>query len=96
MTTTYNRTLFVEDLTKATVILYIFENSKYSEDRGEEHKVEYTGVKSWSIVDGEDAAQIEAESDGSCIDELHEYLVLSFANGDTATFRNNHVAMFIW
>lgn len=96
MTTTYNRTLFLEDLTKATVILHIFENSKYSEDRGEEHKVEYTGVKSWSIVDGEDAAQIEAESDGSCIDELHEYLVLSFANGDTATFRNNHVAMFIW
>ena len=83
-----------EDLQKATVQLYITEGVKWN-NPGEEKEVKYTGLKSWSLVDGEDAMKIEAESDGSCIDEYHEYLVLEFIDGTTATFRNSHVDMFI-
>lgn len=96
MKRTYNSTLFLspEELQKATVKLFITDGVKW-EVKGldEETEVTYTGLKQWSIVDGDDAAQIEAEAD--CVDEYHEYLVLEFVDGTTATFRNSHVDMFI-
>lgn len=97
MIKTYERTMFIENLVDAKVKLYVYENSKYTGNVGEEEEkeVNYTGLKSWSIVDGDDAAAIEAKTDGSCIDENHEYLVLNFIDGTTATFRNSHVDMFI-
>lgn len=97
MKTTFTRTMTMtnEELQKATVRLYISEGVKWN-NPGEEKEVKYTGLKSWSIVSGIDAAEIEAESDGSCIDEYHEYLVLEFVDGSIATFRNSHVDMFIF
>ena len=94
MKETYTRTMMIPDLTKATVTLEVFLTTKY-EAVGHGVEVKYTGVKAWSIVSGEDAAEIEAESDGSCIDENHEYLILHFENGETSTFRNSHVDMWI-
>ena len=88
-------TFFTENLADEKVKLYIYENSKYTGNIGEEKEVNYTGLKSWSVVDGEDAKAIENETDGSCIDENHEYLVLNFVDGTTATFRNSYVDMFI-
>lgn len=95
MTKTYERTTFISNLAEAKVKIYLYENSKYTGNIGEEKEVNYTGLKSWSIVDGDDAKQIENETDGTCIDENHEYLVLNFTDGTTATFRNSHVDMFI-
>lgn len=99
MTRTYERTMMIEDLSKATVRIYLYEGCKYTakfaEDLGEEKEITYTGLKNWSIVDGEDATEIENHTDGSCIDEYHEYLVLRFVDGSEATFRNSHVDMFI-
>ena len=93
-TYTHTMTMTNEELQKATVKLYISEGVKWN-NPGEEKEVKYTGLKSWSVVTGEDAVKIEAESDGSCIDEYHEYLVLEFVDGTTSTFRNSHVDMFI-
>ena len=94
MKKTYTGTMMIPDLTKATVTIECHMTTKY-EAVAPGLEVKYTGVKAWSIVSGEDAAEIEAESDGSCIDENHEYLILHFENGETSTFRNSHVDMWL-
>lgn len=97
MKRTYNRTMTMdnEKLQKATVILDITEKVKYIGNPGEETTITYTGLTQWSIVDGKDALKIEVDLSESEKDEYHEYLVLEFNDGTTATFRNSHVDMFI-
>ena len=96
MKTTYARTLFHPVLSECTFKLYIHEATKYEADENDEIKVEYNGVTAWDIIEGGDEAQeIESMTDDSGIDENHEYLVLHFENGETATFKNSHVDMFI-
>lgn len=70
---------------KYTANKEVFENAK---------EVRYNDIKCWEIVSGDDATEIENETDSSCIDDCHEYLVLHFVNGETATFRNSYVDMF--
>lgn len=92
MKTTFTRTLFREDLTKATFTLELFEGTKFNAT-DYNHKVEYTGVTSWDIITGgKEAEEIEAQG---LVDEYHEYLVLHFQDGDSATFRNSHTVLFI-
>lgn len=95
MIKTYHGTWMRPNLAEAKVVLYFTESVKWEAEEEEEVKVELTGVKSWSIVDGEEAKLIEAETDEDGIDENHEYLILRFANGEESTYRNSHVAMFI-
>ena len=97
MINSYNRTLFKPDLTKATFELYLTDEVKYDVDdlETEATKVTYKGVKSWDLIEGgPEAEEIEKYSD--MMDEEHAYLVLHLSNGETATFRNTHVTMFIW
>ena len=96
MKKTYTRTMMHADLTKATVEIEVHEALKWEATQEDSKVVTYSGIKAWSIVSGEDAAEIESMTDASGIDEYHEYLVLHFTNGETATFRNSHVDMFIW
>jgi hypothetical protein len=94
MIRTYERTLFIPDLTKATIKLYIHEATKYEAPEDDEIEVKYTGVKAWSIIEGGKEAE-EIEATGDMIDENHKYLVLHFEDGSEATFRNSHVDMFL-
>lgn len=82
-----------------TVKMDIYSECKYtaSEEVFENEKtVTYENVVAFEVVTGEEATKIEAETDNSCIDDCHEYLVLYFENGETATFRNSYVDMFLW
>lgn len=79
----------------ATVEIEIHDQIKFADRSVDLKRVKYTGVVSFEVVTGAAAAAIEAETDYSCIDDLHEYLVLHFADGEDATFRNSYVDMFI-
>lgn len=58
-------------------------------------KREYYGVKGFDVVsDPATVEEIENFTDANSIDEYHEYLILYFENGETATFRNSHVDLF--
>lgn len=88
-------TISKEKLPKATFIIEIFGATKY-EQAEPDNKVEYKGVTSWDIIEGgEEAEAIEAETDASGADEYHEYLILHFEDGETATFRNSHIDLRI-
>ena len=81
------------------VEIHLYPVCKYSEAMrnvgpDEERFGKYEGVEFWEIVSGDDAAEMESHTDGSCIDPLHEYLVLHFTNGNTATYRNSCCDMF--
>lgn len=69
----------------------IYEGIKWEDPNPAVARVQYN-IKSFSIVNGE-AAGVE-NTDGTCIDENDEYLVLKLEDGDTATFRNSHCDMF--
>lgn len=70
----------------------------YNEVKWEAEKkafeIEYDDVKNWKVVGGCWAVEIEKDIDEEMIDEYHEYLVIEFYDGETATFRNSHVDMF--
>ena len=81
------------------VELDIYSECKYTanEEVFENQKVvEYDNVIGFEVVTEEQAKEIEEHTDESCIDDMHEYLVLYFEDGDTATFRNSYVDMFAW
>ena len=72
----------------------IYDSVKYSQNSKRVNTVKYSNIVNWEIVTGAEAAELESETDGSCIDDLHEYLVLNLADGTQATFRNSYVDMF--
>lgn len=81
------------------VELNIYSECKYtaSEKVFENQKVvEYENVIGFEVVAGEQAKEIETHTDESCTDDMHEYLVLYFENGETSIFRNSYVDMFVW
>lgn len=96
MIRTFTRTMMIKDLSKATVKMVVYKHNKYNSLDGEEKEINYKGVTSWDVIEGgAEAEEIESQTDAASADDNHEYLVLHFEDGTTATFRNSYVDMFI-
>ena len=72
----------------------IYDACKYTSTEAGK-RIRYNNVVAFEGVHGQAATLLEDETDDSGIDEFHEYLVLYFTNGETATFRNSHADLFI-
>ena len=82
-----------EKLQQAEIKLYLYKEDKYTGDITDEKEIRYTGLTAWDIITGGvEAEEIEAEG---LVDDHHEYLVLHFNDGTTATFCNSRVDMHI-
>lgn len=68
---------------------------KYSSNPGNCEEIHYDNVEAFEVVEGTNAAKLEAEMDGSLLDDYHEYLIIYFANGGTATYRNSYADLFM-
>lgn len=93
---TYTATLFhMDDLAEAKVELYLTVNTKYEDRWYDEQKKEFTGLKSWSIIEGGPEAEEIEEQGLTWEDENHEYLILEFVDGTKKYYRNSHAVLFI-
>ena len=68
-------------------VKYNFENEKVAE-------VEYKNIKGYEVVTGDRATEIANMTDEASRDEYNEYLIITLADGETATFCNSHVDLF--
>ena len=70
----------------------LYDLPKYDPESKKFAEVEYKDVESYEVKTIP-AEEIAATYD--MVDENDEYLILTFADGDTATFRNSHTDMFM-
>lgn len=74
----------------------VYDKVKYSPLSEKVAEAEYDRVKGFDVVsDPSKIEEIENCIDADGIDENHEYLVLYFESGETSTFRNSHVDLFM-
>lgn len=78
-----------------TVKVIIYNKPKYDKESIEIAKMSYN-IKGYSLIcGGTTADKIENETDANSIDDNHEYLVLELESGETSTFRNSYVDVFV-
>lgn len=73
--------------------IQVYDKCKYEEDANIIKDVNSTGIISLEVVEIP-ASKILRETDGSCVDDYNEYLILTYENGETSTFRNSYVDVF--
>lgn len=69
----------------------LYDLPKYDAESKKIAEVEYKDVKSYEV---KTISEEEISASYDMVDEYNEYLILTFANGETATFRNSHTDMF--
>ena len=72
-----------------------YDGCKYTNICNKVKEVLYTNIKGFEVVTGERATKIGEETDGDSRDEYNEYLLITLEDGDTSTFCNSHVDLFI-
>ena len=73
------------------VKIRVYDRMKYHADAEQVAEARYE-IERFEILNGE---QISIESFGGDVDEHDEYLVLYLSNGESSTFRNSYVDLFI-
>lgn len=94
MKKTYTGTIFNPNLSEAEIKVVRYNKCKYIKDSEPVERSYFTKVTSWDVISGGEEAK-EVEDNIKTVDENHEYLILHFETGETTTFMNSHVDMFI-
>lgn len=72
----------------------VYSGVKYDLSNEKVAEVEYKDIEGFEVVTGERATEIGSMTDEESRDEYNEYLVITFKDGQTATFCNSHVDLF--
>ena len=72
----------------------IYDGVKYDVSNENVTEIEYRDIESFEVVTGERATEIGSMTDVESRDEYNEYLIITFKDGQTATFCNSHVDLF--
>lgn len=72
----------------------VYSGVKYDLSNEKVTEVEYKDIEGFEVVTGERATEIGSMTDEESKDEYNEYLVITFKDGQTATFCNSHVDLF--
>lgn len=72
----------------------IYDGVKYDFSDEKVAEVEYKNIKGYEVVTGDRATEIGNMTDEASRDEYNEYLIITLADGETATFCNSHVDLF--
>ena len=72
----------------------VYSGVKYDLSNEKVTEVEYKDIEGFEVVTGERATEIGSMTDEESRDEYNEYLVITFKDGQTATFCNSHVDLF--
>ena len=71
----------------------LYNECKYEKDSKVIKDVNLEGIASLEIKEIP-ISEILKETDGSCVDPYNDYLILTYENGETSTFRNSYVDAF--
>ena len=72
----------------------VYSGVKYDLSNEKVAEVEYKDIEGFEVVTGERATEIGSMTDEESRDEYNEYLVITFKDGQTATFCNSNVDLF--
>ncbi len=76
------------------VKIKMYDLMKYDRSSKKVAEVEYKNIQSFEVVTGDRATEIGNTTDENSRDDYNEYLVITLADGDTATFRNSYCDLF--
>lgn len=76
------------------VKIKVYDREKYLKESKKVAELEYHDIQSYEVVAGIRATAIGASTDEDSRDERNEYLIITFADGETSTFCNSRVDLF--
>lgn len=75
------------------VNIKVYDKCKYEKDSKVINALDFNDIISYEVREVPKDEILE-EADESCVDDYNEYLILTFENGETSTFRNSYADLF--